>query len=304
MILSQEDIEDIISFHCSRLASARYPCQLDIKSFSGQRNKWQCIQSSIVERFFFFRDRNLPNFDLQFTLLKYPTFLPREGEGNRNKVTAKLNNLGRRTLFLVESYNDTVLQFLKSFDCSETSFCQKKLLCPIENIATGKGVIAENLTIRNYVVGSDEDRYVDFYNQVLGYLTGSDVDRSFIESIIGRRSFDPEGYFLAESNGRTVGFLNVEVEPWGPRASGFAYIYQIGVDEAWQGTGLASALLSRARDFASSKGCDRIGVGVRKSNLRGVNFFMKNGFTEAYRVTGYLVDSNSVPDDRADPENS
>jgi len=287
----EEDIARIVSFHCGGLARVNYPCQLDAESLFAQQDKWNCLQFSPAEKLYFLRDRNLPVADLQFPLLKYLTVFSDGAGGQLEEAAREFSKLGGKVLSLVESYNDAALRFLEKFNYTKTFFCQQKLLGDLYKIRPGQPPLPGNIKIRNCVVDEDEDNYVSLYNRVLGFL-GSKVDRSFIESIIARRTFDPAGYFLAESNGTTVGFLNVEIEPWGETGSGFAYIYQIGVDNEWQGTGLASALLMRARDFALSKGCDRIGVGVRKSNVRAVNFFMKKGFTEAYRVTGYLLESD------------
>jgi ribosomal protein S18 acetylase RimI-like enzyme len=74
--------------------------------------------------------------------------------------------------------------------------------------------------------------------------------------------------------------------------SGFGYIYQIGVVENWRGSGLASALLGRARKFARDHGIDRIGVGVSKYNLVSSKFFKKYGFETKYEVNGFLVKAN------------
>jgi ribosomal protein S18 acetylase RimI-like enzyme len=290
--ISKLEFARIVSFHCGGLARANYPCQLEVESLFTQQDKWNCVEVSPVEKLCFLRDRNLPVADLQFPLLKYLTVFSDENEGQLEEAAHEFSKLGGKVLLLVESYNPGALQLLEKFIYTETFYCQQKLLGNLHKIRPAKSSLPGNVKIRNFVVGRDEGRYMDFYNKVLGFLIGGTIDMSFIENIIARRSFDPAGYFLAVSNGLTVGFLNVEIEPWGQTGSGFAYIYQIGVDNDWQGTGLASTLLVKARDFALLKGCDRIGVGVRMSNIQAVNFFMKHGFKEAYRVTGYLLESN------------
>lgn len=293
MKMLEQDVSRIVSYHCIELAKAGYPCQLDVEVITNQQVGWYYARASMANKLFFLREQNLPVADLQFPVMKYLTVFSDESGEPLEEAVDVFNQLGGKVLVLIESYNTAALQFLEKFSFSETVFCQRKLLCDLHKIRFGRPLLPEDVKIHNFVVGRDERHYMDFYNKVLGFLNGgTTVDASFVQNIVARRSFDPAGYFLAESDGQIIGFLSVEIEPWGVAGSGFAYIYQVGVDDDWQGAGLASALLMEACDFALSMGCYRLGVGVRKSNTRAANFFMKHGFAEAYRVTGYLVDSS------------
>jgi ribosomal protein S18 acetylase RimI-like enzyme len=207
-----------------------------------------------------------------------------------DKFVHFLKRIDERFLVLVESYNLNALDLIKRLSHEETYYCQQKLLCSVSELNIYSRQEVGDVSIRNFVIGRDEAKYAAFYNKVLGFLAGKPVGKSFVDGIVARSSFDARGYFIAEAQGKIVGFLSIEREPWGEQESGFGYIYQIGVTEDWQGSGLAAVLLRKARNFSLEQGIDRIGVGVRKSNLAAVNFFRKHGFYIAYEVRGYLVD--------------
>ena len=211
-----------------------------------------------------------------------------------NEFINYLQISGNRFLVLIESYNEAGLRLLARFQPEDTSYCQQKLLCSLDKLHIEKSGLPNGITIRNFIPGKDEDRYADFYDQILGLLSGKPVQRSFVDDIVARASFDLEGYFVAEKDGCIVGFSAVEKEPWGENGSRFGYIYQIGVAKKWRSSGLSGLLLKKVGDFAANKGLTRIGVGVRKSNAPAIRFFTKHGFIPAYEVNGYLVDPDKI----------
>lgn len=283
-------MQEVIRFHTSEMRKTSYPCDLNVemlKNMSSACHFFPPLSGSSV--FFVIDDKpRLP--ELEYPVIKHLTLLKPIDTIQLDKFIRYLRKFCHRFLLLVESYNLAALDMIKRLSHQETYYCQQKLLCYIDGLNIDWKRESCNVSIRNFIAGKDEARYAAFYNEVLGFLAGKPVDKSFVDEIVARQSFDPRGYFIAEVEGKIIGFLSIEKEPWGTPGSGFGYIYQIGVAEGWQGSGLATLLLKTACDYAFKKGINRIGVGVRRSNLAAVKFFMKHGFNVAYEVSGYLVD--------------
>ncbi len=193
------------------------------------------------------------------------------------------------TLFVkVESYNTPVLSLLEKLDAQETYYRNVKLLCRnIKNLCSNV-TVPDGLVIRTFSFRDDVFRYAKFYNKVLGYL-GSTIDAEFVRKIVKRPTYHPEGYLIAEFDGRYVGCVSIEEIYQGNGGSRFGYIFQIGIVDEWKGKGLAPALLQRAARFAIDHGIDWIGVGVRQSNIRALRFFTNHGFKESYQVRGCVL---------------
>lgn len=287
-------IKHAVQFHSEALSQTQYPFGLKVSDLLLQQNACNVYPDLNDSKIFFLvnNDPRLPG--LEFPVIKYLTVL-KESICNEKDCFAKhIKKYGNTFLVIIESYNAPAIEFLRCFKPKETYFCQQKLLCALNDLQTGTKDLPAGISIRHFIPGSDESKYTDFYNRVLGFLAGKTVDTSFMDQIVARPSFDPAGYFIAEKNNNMVGFLSIEKEPWGERNSGFGYIYQIGVDELLKGTGLAECLLGKAREYALNNGIKRIGVGVRRSNTPAVRFFKKNGFNTAYEVSGYLINLNRM----------
>lgn len=237
--------------------------------------------------------------DLQHPRLVHLTEIVAE-DATEESLVNSLKNHGETFLALVESYNKPALAAMARLGATSTYYCQVKLLYDLAPTRQPSSPLPDGIHIRSFRPGQDESAYADFYNQVLGFL-GTTVNAEFVQGIVARPTFDPEGYFLAVQGKKIVGFLSLEVEPWGERGSGFGYIYQVGVAEEFRKTALAGAMLRSALNHAASKGVSRVGVGVRATNVQAMRYFQKFGFTEAFTVTGYRVDIrmglNSLPNE-------
>ena len=213
------------------------------------------------------------------------------GEVNLNGECARdrLRDQCGETLFLkVENYNTPVLSFLEKIDAQKTHYHNRKFLCRNINKLCRNVKVPDGLVIRPFPLQVDVFHYAEFYNEGLGHL-GSTIDAEFVRNILKRSTFHPEGYLIAEFDGRYVGCVSIEEICQGNGGNRFGYIFQIGVVDEWKGKGLALALLQRAARFAIDHGIDRIGVGVRQSNIRALRFFTNHGFKESYQVRGYVL---------------
>lgn len=290
--IKDEWYREIVLFHSDAMEKARFPSTLNIEDLSQHSDNCHFFPSAAEAEIFFLLDERSALPGLEFPVIKQLSVLEQLSADIADRFAKYLRGLGDSFLVLMESYNKAGIKLLSKLRPKETYFCQQKYLCPVNGLHTKIMTLPSGIRIRNFIQDRDEERYADFYNQVLGFLAGKPVDRSFVDGITARASFNPRGYFIAEDENGMAGFISIEKEPWGEPGSGFGYIYQIGVAEKWQSSGLAALLLDKAKGFALDYRIDRIGVGVRGSNKPAIRFFKKYSFQTAYTIEGYLLDLN------------
>lgn len=103
------------------------------------------------------------------------------------------------------------------------------------------------------------------------------------ESAEGYKTGDLDYYFaggedficVAETEGRIVGFLSVEVH-----REEFDYLYydDFSVSREYRSNGIGAELVQRAEDYAKALGIEKICLHVEKENTRAFRFYEKHGF--------------------------
>lgn len=98
-------------------------------------------------------------------------------------------------------------------------------------------------------------------------------EREYIASLSER-----EGIFLAEVDGRVVGFQSLDL--WAKYTDSFDHVGVMGtiVLPAWRGKGIGRCLAGHTLDFARASGYEKIVVYVRAGNARGQTFYRDLGF--------------------------
>jgi ribosomal protein S18 acetylase RimI-like enzyme len=232
--------------------------------------------------------------DLRFPTIRLLSFAGDTGNPafDADDMLEALVEIDRPLLAMVEDHNTRAISALKYMNARKTYFHQRKLLNrnPVATAASLPETTIAGIKIRKFSPGRDERLYANLYNETLGFL-GARITSEFVEEIERRPSFDPGGYFIAETlNAIPAGFAALERSPWGDDTT-FGYIYQIGVTTEHMGSGLASSLLRSTLYFASKRGVELVGTGVRNTNKRALEFFGKHGFRDSHGVQGFILET-------------
>jgi len=155
----------------------------------------------------------------------------------------------------------------------------RSLLDPIEQPRYPDGV-----TVRTFVVGQDEDAWVDLNRRAFarhpeqGAWTREDLDLREREPW-----FDPDGFFLAERDGRLAGFHWTKIHggdgPSGHGHESIGEVYVVGVDPGQRGGGLGRALTLTGVRYLRSRGLVRVMLYVDETNRPAIRLYESMGFT-------------------------
>ncbi len=101
----------------------------------------------------------------------------------------------------------------------------------------------------------------------------TEEERAYIQSLSDR-----EGIFLAESDGKVVGFQSLDL--WARVIRSMNHVGQLGtfVLPAWRGRGVAKALAEHTLAFAREHEYEKLVIFVRASNTGAQKFYARLGF--------------------------
>jgi len=99
--------------------------------------------------------------------------------------------------------------------------------------------------------------------------------------------FDPSGFFVADGNGRLLGFCWTKIhdEAWGRVGE----IYVIGVDPGSGGRGLGRLLLRTGLRSMAERGLRSAMLYVEADNVAAVSLYLREGFTEEWRDVRWVA---------------
>ena len=108
----------------------------------------------------------------------------------------------------------------------------------------------------------------------------------------GRAEAENAAVFIAENDGKAVGFAYLEFEPvlYAELAVKAAWLHDIYVDEDARGGGAGNALLDAVRNEARRLGANKVLLSVAVKNIAGEKFFEQNGFTTTMHEMMLVLD--------------
>jgi ribosomal protein S18 acetylase RimI-like enzyme len=96
--------------------------------------------------------------------------------------------------------------------------------------------------------------------------------------VLARATSGPYRVWVAEREGRVVGFVSTGPSRDDDAADGAAELYAIYLDPAWVGAGLGRALTEQALADVAARGATHVTLWVLEGNARARTFYEKAGF--------------------------
>jgi mycothiol synthase len=147
--------------------------------------------------------------------------------------------------------------------------------------------LADGITLRTFRIGQDEDEWTALNRRAFashpeqGAWTRDDLDLREREPW-----FNPEGFFLAERDGRLVGFhwTKIHGQDGNEGDSDHAHqaigeVYVVGADPGERGSGLGRALTLVGLRYLRSRGLFQVMLYVDESNTPAIKLYESLGFT-------------------------
>lgn len=91
---------------------------------------------------------------------------------------------------------------------------------------------------------------------------------------------DPEGFWVAEKNGKLIGFVSLHSKWEDSRGGRTGELHEIAVQEEFQGEGVGKKLFDRAVRYAKEKGCGALSLWVGEENWLARSWYQRLGFKE------------------------
>lgn len=151
----------------------------------------------------------------------------------------------------------------------------RQLRRPLEPLDIAEPVLPDGVTVRTFTPGQDDAAWLAVnaaafaHHPEQGGLTQRDLDDR-----VGEPWFDPKGFFLAERDGRLVGFHWTKVHA----AEHLGEVYVVGISPDAQGGGLGKALTAIGLRHLAAQGLPTAMLYVDADNTAAVTVYERLGF--------------------------
>jgi len=136
------------------------------------------------------------------------------------------------------------------------------------------------VTLRTFVPGKDEEAWLGANARAFAHHPEQGAwTREDLELRKAEPWFDPAGFFLAEREGRIVGFHWTKVHSAGPDGTPEGEVYVVGVDPGQQGGGLGRALTLAGLRYLRSRELAHVMLYVDEENVAATRLYTALGFT-------------------------
>jgi mycothiol synthase len=141
----------------------------------------------------------------------------------------------------------------------------------------GEPVLPPGVGLRHFVPGQDEDNWITLNGRAFAdHPEQGRWVRADLEQREEEPWFDPAGFFLAQRQGRLVGFHWTKIHQ-----DGTGEIYVLGVDPGEQGTGLGRALTMAGLRYLRDRGAADVMLYVESANEHAIKLYASAGFVHA-----------------------
>lgn len=141
--------------------------------------------------------------------------------------------------------------------------------------------VPEGVTLRTYSPADAEAVVAVNARAFAHHPEQGAMDLADLERRMSAGWFDPEGLFIAERDGRVIGFHWTKIE------GGTGEVYVVGIDPDAQGGGLGTALTARGLRHMYDQGVPVVDLYVEGDNVPALKVYRNLGFTDWKKDTLY-----------------
>lgn len=147
--------------------------------------------------------------------------------------------------------------------------------------------VPDGIVLRTYTA-ADADQVVAVNARAFAHHPEQGaMDRADLDRRMSSDWFDPAGLFIAEREGRVIGFHWTKVE------AGVGEVYVVGIDPEAQGGGLGTALTARGLRHLHDAGLPVVDLYVEGDNAPALKVYRNLGFEDWKKDTLYARESLS-----------